>query len=134
MTLLLLRVLATYVIARLLVEERGPLRVFERIRAAAGIVRSEAATEDQIDAYAAMTGFDPWTEDPPAWIATTEIGLALLCMTCTGAWAAMVALILAPSAWSVALVLEYAAVYGLYLILLRLLEVLDGVESTFKKD
>jgi len=131
MAMILLRALVAYAIAHLLVNERGPYRLLERIRELAGILPSDTATGEQLNRYIAMTDTPP--EEIPKYVATTEVGLMLLCMYCTGIWTNIIAVLLTARSFSLYTVAEFFAAYGVYTFMLNLVEVLDGLESFLEK-
>lgn len=131
MTIILLRALAAYAIAHLLVKERGPYRLLEWIREKAGIRRTDEAEADELDRYIAMTDADPF--ELPAYIAVNEVGLMLLCMYCTGVWTNILAILLSVTNYSFYTIAEFFAAYGVYVFLLNIVEILDGLESFLNK-
>lgn len=132
MEVLILRVFIAYALAHLLVNERGPYRLLERLRQLAGVVKLDDATADEMNAYMELTGIGI-EEEWPATIATTEVGLMLLCPYCTGLWTMAIAVILTTGQYTWFVFGEFFAAYGVYALLLNLVEVLDGLESFFDK-
>lgn len=128
MELLILRVFIAYALAHLLVNERGPYRLLERLRELAGVVKVNDADGEQMNAYMRLTGVgieEEWPEN----IAATEVGLMLLCPYCTGLWTMAIAVLLTTSQYTWFVFGEFFAAYGVYALLLNLVEVLDGLES-----
>jgi hypothetical protein len=129
MFLLLIRVLGAYALAHLLVDERGPYRLLERLRELAGVVETNDADAEQLNRYFDLVnGYDG--TDFPDRIATSEVGMMLLCMYCTGLWTMAIMLLLTTAQFSVFSLAEFGASYGLYVLLLK---VMDGIQSVFKR-
>lgn len=126
MTLILLHALGAYGVARLLVMERGPYRLLERFRHFFGVVSLVDADDKQLNRYLDLMG-NPM-EDFPDQIATTEVGMMLLCMYCTGLWTTLLMVLLTLEEVSRFTVVDFLASYGLYVLVLG---IMDGLQSAF---
>ena len=127
--LAILRGLAIFVIAHLLVNERGTWGIFEQIRTLFGVMRFEDADADDINEYSRLIGVEfHELEEPVKWIAVSEAGLALLCMICTGVLVAPIVVIISIDELSFSFFFEALSAIGVHFLIVMIMERVRGVE------
>lgn len=95
LTIFIILGLATWSLASLLVGERGPYAIFERLRKTAGVIKKEDADAEQLNRWleenpsAIPPGSEATEEFVPDCIAFNELGMGLCCIWCTTMWIAI---------------------------------------------